>query len=91
MFQELSKGKTQLSICAEQLFSNPFHVARQHMCTSSTCVAWNELPSVQHVVEEGVGRAMKEKGERVRAGKTCPSGNETRVAILPPGAPPSAA
>lgn len=85
-FQELSKGKTQLMccICAEQLFSNPFHVTRQHVCTSSTCVAWNKLPSIQHVVEEGVGRAMKEKGERVLAGKTWPSGNENRVAVLQP-------
>lgn len=54
------------------------------MCTSSTRVAWHQLPSVQHVVEEGVGRAVKEEGERARAGETCPNENENCFAILQP-------
>lgn len=52
------------------------------MCTSNTHVAQRQLPSVQHLVEAGVGRVVKEKGERARAGKTCPNENENCSAIL---------
>lgn len=56
-----------------------------------THVARLQLPSVQHVVEEGVGRAVKEKGEEVRAGETCPNENENCFAILQLETSPSAA
>lgn len=54
----------------------------QHVCTSNTRVARHQLPSVQHVVKEGVGSAVEEKEERVRADKTCPNENENCFAVL---------
>jgi len=38
------------------------------MCASNTRVGQHQLPSVPHVVEEGMGKAVKGKGERARAG-----------------------